>query len=63
MYTYIKMANKYYQRNKEKLQKEAQEKYQHFSEEEKEKRRKKTSDRYKNLSEKEKEKKRQYYRD
>ena len=39
--TYIKIVNKYYQKNKEKLQKEAQERYQILSEEEKEKRRKK----------------------
>ena len=33
------MVNKYYQRNKEKLQKEARERYQNLSEEEKEKKR------------------------
>ena len=36
------MANKYYQKNKEKLQREAHERYQNLSEKEKEKRRKKT---------------------
>ena len=36
------MANKYYQKHKEKLQKEARERYQNLSEEEKEKRRKMT---------------------
>ena len=35
------MVNKYYQKNKEKLPKEARERYQNLSEEEKEKRRKK----------------------
>ena len=34
------MVNKYYQKNKEKLQKEARERYQTFSEEGKEKRQK-----------------------
>ena len=34
------MVNKYYQKNKEKLQNEAQERYQNFSEEEKEKKQK-----------------------
>ena len=37
------MVNKYYQKNKEKLQKEACERYQNLSEEEKEKRQKKGS--------------------
>ena len=32
---YIKAVNKYYQRNKEKLQKEAQERYENLSKEEK----------------------------
>ena len=39
------MVNKYYQKNKEKLWKEAREKYQNLSEEEKEKNRKKARDR------------------
>ena len=39
---YIKMVNKYYQKNKEKLQKEAREIYQNFSEEEKDKRQKRS---------------------
>ena len=52
------MVNKYYQKNKEKLRKEARERYQNLCEEEKEKRQKKAQDRYQNLSEGEKEKKR-----
>ena len=48
---YVKMVNKYYQRNRERLRKETCERYQNLSEEEKEKRRKKARDRYKNLSE------------
>ena len=36
-FVFIKMVNKYYLKNKEKLQKEAHERYQNFSEEEKEK--------------------------
>ena len=62
-YTYIEMVNKYYQKNKEKLQREARERYQYLCEEEKEKRQKKARDRCKNLSEEEKEKKCQYHRD
>ena len=50
------MVNKYYQKNKEKLRKEAQGRYQNLSEKEKEKRRKKAQGRYKNISEEEKEK-------
>ena len=50
------MVNKYYQKNKEKLRKEAQGRYQTLSEKEKEKRRKKAQGRYKNISEEEKEK-------
>ena len=46
------MVNKYYQKHKEKLRKEARERYQNLSEEEKEKRRKKVRDRYQNLSKK-----------
>ena len=37
----MKIVNKYYQKNKEKLRKEARKKYQNLSEEEKGKRRKK----------------------
>ena len=36
-FLYIKMVNKYYQKHKEKLQKESRERYQNLSEEEKEK--------------------------
>ena len=48
------MVNKYYQKSKEKLEKEAREIYQNTSEEEKEKRQKKARDRWKSLSDKEK---------
>ena len=54
------MINNYYQKNKEKLQKEAPERYQNLSEEEKNKKRQYVRERYRNLSEEEKEKKRQY---
>ena len=50
------MANKYYQEYKQRLQKEACEKYQNLSKEEKSKRQKKTRKRYQNLTEEEKEK-------
>ena len=40
-FLYIKTTNKYYQKHKAKLQKEAREKYQNLSEKEKDKRRKK----------------------
>ena len=53
----MKMVNKYYQKNKEKLQEEARERYQTFSEEEKEKKRQHHRDETKNLSEEEKQKK------
>ena len=49
-------------KNKEKLQKEARERYQNLSEEEKEKTQRKPWDRYKNLSEEEKQKKVEYMR-
>ena len=57
------MVNKYYQKHKERLQKEARERYQNLSEEEKDKRRKKTRVRYQNFIEEEKEKRRQYYQE
>ena len=46
------MTNKYYQKHKEKLQREAREGYQNFSEKEKDKRwkRKQAWDRFQNLS-------------
>ena len=59
MYAYIKMVNKYYRKTKEKLEKEANERYQNLSEEEEEKRRTKALDRYKNLSKGKKKKKHQ----
>ena len=40
-FAYIKMVNKYYQKHKERLRKEARERYQNLSEEEKDKRQKK----------------------
>ena len=49
---YIKKTN-YYQKNKEKIKKEAREGYQNLSEEEKDKRRKKSGYRHQNLSEEE----------
>ena len=55
------MVNKYYQKHKEKLQKEARERYQNLSEEEKDKRRKKARERYQNFTEEEKVKRCQYY--
>ena len=48
------MTNKYHQKHKERLRKEARKRHQHLSEEEKEKRRKKARERYQNLTKKEK---------
>ena len=56
------MVNKYYQKHKEKLRKEAREKFQNLSEEEKEKKRQYHRECSKNLSEEEKEKKVEYMR-
>ena len=42
------MTNNYYQKHKEKLRKEAHERYQNLSEEEKDKRQKKAQERYQN---------------
>ena len=56
------MVNKYYQKNKEKLQKEACERYQNLSEDEKEKKRQYHHDRNKKFSEEEKQKKVEYMR-
>ena len=53
--------NNYYQKHKERLRKEACERYQNLSEEEKDKRQKKAPERYQNFTEKEKEKRHQYY--
>ena len=50
------MTTNIYQKHKEKLRKEAHERYQNISEEEKDKSQKKVQDKYQNLSEKEKEK-------
>ena len=50
MYRYIKMVNKYHQNNKEKLRKEARERYQDLSEEEKEKKHQYHRDGTNNLS-------------
>ena len=47
------MTQEYYQKHKERLQKEARERYQNLSEEEKEKRRRKARERYQNLTEEE----------
>ena len=47
------MTQEYYQKHKERLQKEARERYQNLSEEEKEKRRRKARERYENLTEEE----------
>ena len=55
------MVNKYYQKHKERLQKEARERYQNLSEEEKTKG-KKNLKRYQNFTE-EKEKRHQYYQE
>ena len=55
-FLYIKIANNYYQKHKEKLQKESRKRYQNLSEEETEKRRNK------NLSEKKKKKVIEYRR-
>ena len=52
------MKNKYYQKHKERLRKEARDKYQNLSEEENEKRQKKATESYQNLTEQEKEKRR-----
>ena len=56
------MENKYYKKNKERLQKEVRERYQNLSEEEKEKKDQYHRDQTKNLSEKENQKKVEYMR-
>ena len=55
-FRYIKMTNNYCQKHKERLQKEAQEKYWNLSEKGKSKRQKKAWERYQNVTKKEKEK-------
>ena len=47
------MTQEYYQKHKERLQKEARERYENLSEEEKEKRRRKARERHQNLTEEE----------
>ena len=48
------MKNKYYQKHKERLRKEAGERYQNLSKDEKNKRRNKVRERYQNFTEEEK---------
>ena len=55
------MVSKCYQKQKERLQKEARQRYWNLSEEEKDKRWKKARERYQNFTEKEKEKKCHHY--
>ena len=55
-FLYIKITNNYYQKHKERLRKEAREKYQNLSEEEKGQRQKEAREGYQNLAEEEKEK-------
>ena len=55
-FLYVKVVNKYYQKHKEKLQKEVRERYQNLSDEEKDKRRKKARERYKIFLKKKKKK-------
>ena len=50
------LSAKYYRESKERLQKEARERYQNFSKEEKEKKQQDCRERYKNFSEDEKNK-------
>ena len=57
------MVNKYYQKHKERLQKEAHERFQSLSEDAKDIRRKKSREKYQNFTEEEKEKKYQYYQE
>ena len=57
------MLNNYYQKHKERLQKEAHERNQNLSEEGKGKIRKKARERYQNFTEEEKEKRHQYYQE
>ena len=54
------LVNKHYQKHKERLQKEARERYQNLPEEEKDERRKKARERYQNFTEEKKEKRYQY---
>ena len=61
-FLYIKTVNKYYQKNKEKLRKEAPERHQNLYEKENEKKHQHHRDPTKNLPEEEKEKKVEYMR-
>ena len=47
----MKMTSNYYKKNKEKLQKEAHERYKNLSKEEKDKKRQYAGERFRNLSE------------
>ena len=60
-FPYIKMVNKYYQKHKERLQKEARERYKNFFEEEKDKTQKKVEKNVKTLLKKQKKKRPQYF--
>ena len=62
MYTYIKSLINIIKKNKERLRKEARERYRNLSEEEKEKECQYHRDRNENLSEEEKQKKVEYMR-
>ena len=62
IFLYIKTVNKYYQKNKETLRKEAPERHQNLYEEENEKKHQHHRDPTKNLPEEEKEKKVEYMR-
>ena len=55
------MVNRFYQKFKGRLRKEAHKRYQNLPEEEKDKRWKKARERYQNFTEEEKEKMHQYY--
>ena len=56
------MTNNYHQKHKERLRKEAREKYENLSKEEKDKRQNKVPEKYQNLSEKQKQKLLKYLR-
>ena len=60
---YVKMVNKYYQKHKERLRKEAREKYESLPQEEKYKRSKKACETYESFTEGEKEKRCLYYQE
>ena len=60
-FLYINMANDYFQKHKEKLQKEARAIYQNRSEKKKRKNAKKVREKYQNISEEENAKQSQYH--